>query len=341
MDSAAALKALTRETKALILVSEFEARRMPVFQLRAVLQALVTDDEDRKTILDMVDRDLRATGYPAEQIAAFLSDLIATGAPLKPLEMGQSVQATRRLRSPFARGFDDTGPIPAPPAAVPAPIAPPPTPAEPAKPSLTRVNLRPSNAPGSSAQTPAVPVKSTPTPPTGTPRRNTFAFVTPKPADSAAPAGDAPVGTMAWRLQQAFGDKNAAPVPANASAGNARPLILVADDDKRIRMVFRLRLEEAGMTVFECDNGLEAWERLQKGDVSAAILDMKMPGLHGLEVLSHMTDKGMQTPVVVCSAYDQLQDEFVVKTYPHIRYLTKPVAPEQLVAAIRELLAKR
>jgi CheY-like chemotaxis protein len=186
-------------------------------------------------------------------------------------------------------------------------------------------------------------------------RRNTFAFMPSKPSENVPTAnppeavapvasgaggsegGPAPAGTMAWRLQQAFGNNKMMPT----GVGSQRPIVLVADDDKRIRMVFRLRLEEAGMTVVEYDNGLSAWERLQKNDVAAAVLDMKMPGLHGLEVLSHMIDHNLSTPVVVCSAYDQLQDEFVVKTYPHLRYLVKPVAPDQLVSAIRELLTPK
>jgi len=60
-----------------------------------------------------------------------------------------------------------------------------------------------------------------------------------------------------------------------------------------------------------------------------------------LEVLSRMADKQFRIPVIVCSAYDQLKDEFVVQTYPRLRYLVKPVAPEQLVGSIKELLVKQ
>jgi CheY-like chemotaxis protein len=361
-----ALKALTRETKALIIVSEFEARRMPVFQMRSVLQAIVTDDEDRKIVIDMVERDLRATGYSPEKVSQFLTDLLASAPQQKPMDMmAQSVQTTRRLRSPFAMGFEGASIPPAPP----PPGTPPPPPPDPApapmssdevaaeKPKSTpptRASFMKSSAPLQAPVPPSGPAPTVPpppagsrtaTPPTGT-RRNTFAFVSPTPTDSvptgvqtpttagSTPAGDAPlVGTMAWRLQQAFGGKPGSP--------NARVTILIADDDKRIRMVFRLRLEEQGAVVVECENGLEAWERLQKGDISLAILDMKMPGLHGLEVLSHMADKNMSTPVIICSAYDQLQDEFVVRTYPNIKYLVKPVAPDQLVATVKDLLTPK
>ena len=41
------LKSLSRETKALIVVSEFEARRMPMFQMRAILSEIVTDGEEK------------------------------------------------------------------------------------------------------------------------------------------------------------------------------------------------------------------------------------------------------------------------------------------------------
>jgi hypothetical protein len=84
MSDEAALKALSKETKALILVSEFEARRMPMFQMRAVLNAIARDDEEKKLIIDLVEQDLRATGYPADQIATFLSDLVVATATAKP-----------------------------------------------------------------------------------------------------------------------------------------------------------------------------------------------------------------------------------------------------------------
>jgi hypothetical protein len=45
--------------------------------------------------------------------------------------------------------------------------------------------------------------------------------------------------------------------------------------------------------------------------------------------------------VVICTAYDQLKEEFAVKTFPNLRYLVKPIAPQSLVDAIGELLAPK
>ena len=368
MSDPAALKALSRETKALILVSEFEARRMPMFQMRAVLAAIIVNDEEKKLIIDLVERDLRATGYPSEHIAAFLGVLITAIPSPSPGMPDQSVMSTRRLRSPFALGFEAGGdesaadPLakpptrgltgvvqfaPAPPSK-PAPNAPP-TPRASYSFDTPAVETPPaanSPAPKPAVTGPASPVPkaSNPTPAQGT-RRGTFVFEgPPRPASGtpSPPAGtakppepSAPVGTTEWRREMAFGKLG------GAEGGTRRSVVLIADDDKRIRMVFRLRIEEAGMTVVECGTGDEAWARIQQGDLALVVLDMKMPGLHGLEILSHMADKQISLPVVVCSAYDQLQDEFVIRTHVALRYLVKPVAPEALVAAIRELLAPK
>ncbi len=136
-----------------------------------------------------------------------------------------------------------------------------------------------------------------------------------------------------------FGNEPASIASASQADGN-RPVVLIADDDNRIRMVFRLKLEQKGFRVVEAEDGAEAWKRLQQGGISAVVLDMKMPGLHGLEVLQRLSDGKQELPVVICTAYDNLDDEFVVATYPKLRYLTKPVDADQLAATLVNLLAE-
>jgi len=384
------LKALTRETKALIIVSEFEAQRMPMFQLRGVLEAVVKDDAERKVIIDLVENDLRATGYPQEQIASFLTELLAHVKPKTSID--QQILATRKLRSPFAASFD-AGPAPQPPpdTAFPRPPAVSPGGIRPPVPGVTAPPIpgpRPSSfipqpppglpprdeppPPQTAPSLPTLPPVSSPragTPSAGTSgqRRSTLVFeavpktgsntglpaVTPPTASPIPPPSGAGVTPASERttarhemMFSNLASQTAAPLtyvgePAAAPAapsGKPKPVILLADDDRRARMVFRMRLEEAGMSPIEVGTGTEAWEKIQQGGLSAAVLDMKMPGLHGLEVLSHMADKGIQLPVVVCTAYDQLEDEFVVQTHPRLKYLVKPIAPETMIRALRELL---
>lgn len=332
-----ALKSLCRETKALIIVSEFEAKRMPMFQLRAVLEAIVRDHEERKIVVDLVEADLRATGYPPDQVAAFLNDLLAVAQPKPILPPDQGLLGTRRLRSPFAMGFEQneaqtaasaperqTRVITRPTAAANAGFLSP-------KPEVT---APPPDSP--MPQLPPMPPPPIITGPAPIPlpsRRSTMVFDGAK--GSAPVEGTVPVGERMLQKHEILfgggGGKEIKPLGVN------KPVVLIADDDKRARMVYKLRIEAAGFITIECEDGAQAWERIQQGGINAVVLDMKMPGMHGLEVLSNMAAQAEQVPVVVCSAYDQLNDEFVVKSYSKLKYLTKPVAPERLVAAIREL----
>ncbi|MCW8134027.1 MAG: hypothetical protein KIS92_27015, partial [Planctomycetota bacterium] len=117
MSNESILKSLSRETKALIVVSEFEARRMPMFQMRAVLNEIVANEEEKKVIIDLVENDLKATGYHPNQISAFLQDLLNEA----PGGGDNSLRTTRRLRSPFSMGFEvsvpEQGAVPPPPGA--------------------------------------------------------------------------------------------------------------------------------------------------------------------------------------------------------------------------------
>ena len=59
-------------------------------------------------------------------------------------------------------------------------------------------------------------------------------------------------------------------------------------------------------------------------------MDIKLPGMSGLEILSRMHDSRMYLPVVICTAIKGVQDEFVVQLYPCLRVLNKPILRRRL-----------
>jgi len=123
-----------------------------------------------------------------------------------------------------------------------------------------------------------------------------------------------------------------------APSPSGRPVVLVADDDQRAREICRAKLEQAGYSVIEAKDGIDAWNHIRHGLVHCAVMDMKMPGYHGLEILSRMVDAGMTLPVVVVSAFDQLANEYVVSTYPRLKFFTKPAPPEMVTEAVNAFL---
>jgi CheY-like chemotaxis protein len=173
-----------------------------------------------------------------------------------------------------------------------------------------------------------------------------------EPGDEAADVVEAPAGDVARGFRFVSGGEPAppsgeglagmgarcAPSPGGESGDGGRPTVLVADDDARARMMYRAKLEESGFLVVEAKDGIEAWDHIRNGVVHCAVMDMKMPGYHGLEILGRMVDANLIVPVVVVSAFDQLGNEFVVATYPMLEFLAKPASPERIVEAVNSFL---
>lgn len=157
------------------------------------------------------------------------------------------------------------------------------------------------------------------------------------PTPTTKPAGKQP-GTLRDVDKTAFFGASLKGLHLQAVRPKTKARVLVADDDQRIRLIYRTKLEENGYMVIEAGNGMEAWRLISTGEADVVVLDMKMPGYHGLDVLSRMSDAGMDIPVIISTAYDQLSDEFVVATYPRLKYLVKPVDPNDLLAAVAEFV---
>ncbi len=109
--------------------------------------------------------------------------------------------------------------------------------------------------------------------------------------------------------------------------------ILLADDDDDLRAELGWCLRIAGYAVLMARDGLQALDALRTEAISVLVLDLKMPGVSGLDVIGEMrTDpKLSRIPTVVLTGYaaDAPRD---------LAALKKPVNPDQLLAVIRGIL---
>lgn len=97
-------------------------------------------------------------------------------------------------------------------------------------------------------------------------------------------------------------------------------------------------LERAGYTVIRHEDGSEAFRDLGgRKDVRCLVLEIKVPGLSGLEILNGLQDARRAIPVVVVTENAAFREAFEVASYPKLRYLTKPADVDALRRAIEEL----
>jgi len=113
--------------------------------------------------------------------------------------------------------------------------------------------------------------------------------------------------------------------------------ILVCDDEEPIRLLLSEALKD-DYDVVVCDNGREAVKYITKEKFDLLITDIKMPGVHGLEVIERIRERNKTIPIIICSAYKLLEDDVVVKTSEISSFITKPIEINQLRAKVFELI---
>jgi CheY-like chemotaxis protein len=120
--------------------------------------------------------------------------------------------------------------------------------------------------------------------------------------------------------------------------GGTMKKILVVDDDKNIRIIFTKFLKQLGHDVETASTGGQALELILEKQYDLIILDIKMPDMHGLEVLNLLRDSGISTPVIMCTAFEGMKDDFVVKSSSVVDYLVKPVDLRVLGETVKKAL---
>lgn len=113
--------------------------------------------------------------------------------------------------------------------------------------------------------------------------------------------------------------------------------VLVVDDTKNIRTLLARCLELEGYEVTAAANGREGLALMLERRYDLIFLDIKLPELSGTEVLRRMRSAGIQTPVVVITAYPTVKNAVECTRLGVASYLQKPFTAERLLNTLREL----
>lgn len=99
--------------------------------------------------------------------------------------------------------------------------------------------------------------------------------------------------------------------------------ILIVDDEQHIRYLYSEELTEAGYEVITAENGFKLLERIEEEKPDLIVLDIKMVGYNGLDLLQEIRNKFYDLPVILCTAYDTFKedmksiaaDHYVIKSF--------------------------
>lgn len=116
--------------------------------------------------------------------------------------------------------------------------------------------------------------------------------------------------------------------------------ILIVDDERNIRLTVGRALERLGVEVLEAVTGAEALDLLGKERVSLVLLDLKMPGMDGMEVLRELRNKGNDVKVLIITAHGTIDNAVEAMKLGAVDFVQKPFTPEE-IRSITEKALKR
>ncbi len=118
------------------------------------------------------------------------------------------------------------------------------------------------------------------------------------------------------------------------------PTVVIADDEPSVRLLVQATVAEDNLRVIEAEDGDEAWALIQEWRPKVVLLDVRMPGRTGLEILSAIkADSNLaETRVILLTASAAESDIAAGLAAGADAYLTKPFSPRELLARLDEAL---
>lgn len=117
-----------------------------------------------------------------------------------------------------------------------------------------------------------------------------------------------------------------------------RPKILIVDDQYGIRILLSEVFRNEGYLTYEAANGKEALALCEQERPDLVILDMKIPGMDGLEILKHLKAKDSSIRVIMMTAYGELDTIKEAMELGALTHFTKPFDIEELCRKVSEYL---
>ena len=117
-------------------------------------------------------------------------------------------------------------------------------------------------------------------------------------------------------------------------------IVSIVDDDASVRRSTRRLLRSSGFRAEAFASAEEFLDSKSAGETACLILDLRMPGMNGLELQRRLAQNGERVPIVFLTAHASEEDERSGLRAGAVQFLRKPISKEALLSAIREALGR-
>ncbi len=150
---------------------------------------------------------------------------------------------------------------------------------------------------------------------------------------------EAHVASMAHALAEERDRRLAAETPAVETPEvkglfRAKALVVLLDPDAEVLAAYQKFLASEGYRTLAFSDGALALKAAREQVADMMVLELKLPGMHGLDVIRSLTSEGPKMPLVIATFHEKFREEFEVRTYPRQKFLKKPFQPLDLLTAV-------
>src|ERR671936_2118393 len=116
--------------------------------------------------------------------------------------------------------------------------------------------------------------------------------------------------------------------------------VLLVDDDRELRKLLRAYMEEESISVLEAASGEEALATIDRAAPTLVLLDVRLPGVDGFEVLRRLETSGASVPVILVTSLEDELDQLVGYRLGAVDYVVKQVSPKVLAAKVKAFASR-
>ncbi len=121
-------------------------------------------------------------------------------------------------------------------------------------------------------------------------------------------------------------------------AKDAKKTVLIVDDEPHLRLLYEIELARAGFATLSAANAEQGIEFVDTMHPDLVVLDIRMPGMDGVEAMQRILDRDNTIPVVLNTAYSSYRENFM--TWAADAYVKKSSDVSELVRTVKELCAR-
>jgi CheY-like chemotaxis protein len=117
--------------------------------------------------------------------------------------------------------------------------------------------------------------------------------------------------------------------------------VLLVDDERNIRLTLSRSLEALGVQIETAVNGEEALQKLEENEFALLLLDLKMPGIDGMDVLHQVQERWPRTRVIVITAHGTIVSAVEAMKLGAVDFIQKPFSPTEIRELVTKVLNRR